>query len=130
LANRLFESLEETHASELGIIHGNKSQNFRENAIASFEEGKHRILIATDVMARGLDFSQISHVFNFDVPKYPENYIHRIGRTGRAEEMGRSILFFTSKEREAKEAIERLMDYPIPQLKFPEDVENFKRINT
>jgi ATP-dependent RNA helicase RhlE len=123
LANRLFESLEETFVSGLGIIHGNKSQNFRENAIAQFEEGTTRVLIATDVMARGLDFSQISHVINFDVPKYPENYIHRIGRTGRAEEKGRSILFYTRKEREDKEGIEKLMDYKIPQLKIPEEVE-------
>lgn len=128
LANRLFESLEETFADELGIIHGNKSQNFREKAIAHFEEGKHRILIATDVMARGLDFSKISYVINFDVPYYPENYIHRIGRTGRAEERGKSILFYTSKEREAKESIEKLMDYKIPQLKFPEDVETTREL--
>jgi ATP-dependent RNA helicase RhlE len=119
LANRLFESLEENYASELGIIHGNKSQNFREKAITNFEQGKHRILIATDVMARGLDFSQISHVINFDVPKYPENYIHRIGRTGRAEEKGKSILFFTRKEREAQRGNRKTYGLQNPANQIP-----------
>lgn len=123
LADRLFNSLLEHIPGGLGIIHGNKSQNFREKTIAKFEQGSHRILIATDVMARGLDFNKVSHVINFDTPSYPENYIHRIGRTGRAEARGKSILFFTSKERENKEAIEQLMDYKIPQMKFPNEIE-------
>jgi ATP-dependent RNA helicase RhlE len=74
-------------------------------------------------MARGLDFDKISHVINFDVPAYPENYMHRIGRTGRAEEAGTTILFFTEKEEEFKTAIETLMEREIPQLEFPEEVE-------
>ncbi|PJA07781.1 MAG: DEAD/DEAH box helicase, partial [Flavobacteriales bacterium CG_4_10_14_0_2_um_filter_32_8] len=74
-------------------------------------------------MARGLDLEKISHVINFDTPTFPENYMHRIGRTGRAEEEGKTILFFTKAEQEAKEAIEKLMDYKIPKLHFPKEVE-------
>jgi ATP-dependent RNA helicase RhlE len=123
IANRLFENLEERFLNEIGVIHGNKSQNFRIKAIEQFEAGKHRVLVATDVMARGLDFSKISHVINFDTPEYPENYIHRIGRTGRAEEKGKSVLLFTEKERPYKEAIEEMMGYKIPETEFPQWVE-------
>ena len=70
------------------------------------DAGKSRILVTTDVMARGLDLDKISHVINFDTPAYPENYMHRIGRTGRAEREGKSILFYTEKEESAKKAIE------------------------
>jgi ATP-dependent RNA helicase RhlE len=119
IANRLYENLEERFLNEVGVIHGNKSQNFRIKAIEQFEAGKHRDLVATDVMARGLDFSKISHVINFDAPEYPENYIHRIGRTGRAEEKGKSVLLYTEKERPEKEAIEEMMGYKIPESEFP-----------
>ena len=128
IADRLYEQLEESFAETVSVIHGNKSQNYRIKSIQHFEEGKHRILVATDVMARGLDFTKISHVINFDTPEYPENYIHRIGRTGRVEETGKSILFFTEKEKENKVAIENLMDYQIPQIAFPEDVEISKEL--
>jgi ATP-dependent RNA helicase RhlE len=74
-------------------------------------------------MARGLDLEKISHVINFDTPNYPENYMHRIGRTGRAEKEGKSILFYTDKEEEWKLAIEMLMDYEIPNKEFPQEVE-------
>ncbi len=74
-------------------------------------------------MARGLDLDKITHVINFDTPAYPENYMHRIGRTGRAEEEGRTILFYTEKEKVYKESIEKLMDYEIPMMDFPKDVE-------
>jgi ATP-dependent RNA helicase RhlE len=74
-------------------------------------------------MARGIDLHQISHVINIDTPKYAENYMHRIGRTGRAEKEGRSILLYTEKEQEDKEAIEALMDYQIPVEELPETVE-------
>lgn len=122
-ADTLFEALEEDYASEVCIIHSNKSQNYRIRSIEQFDEGQHRILVATDVMARGLDLDKITHVFNFDTPAYPENYMHRIGRTGRAEEEGKTILFFTEKEEPSKEAIEALMSYKIPVLDFPDEVE-------
>lgn len=128
IANRLFERLEEHFVDKIGVIHGSRSQNFRIKSIKLFEEEKHRVLVATDVMARGLDFNKISHVISFDTPDYPENYIHRIGRTGRAEEKGKSILFYTKKEQEMKESIESLMDYKIPQTEFPDDVEVSKEL--
>jgi len=123
IADKLYEALEESHGTESGIIHSNKTQNFRIKAIRQFDSGKIRVLIATDVMARGLDFDKITHVINFDTPGFPENYMHRIGRTGRAEEHGKSILFFTPKEEAAKEALETLMAYKIPVMEFPEEVE-------
>ncbi len=123
VADRLFEELEETYRLPVCITHSNKSQNYRLRSIEDFENGTKRILIATDVIARGIDLEKVSHVFNFDTPEYPENYIHRIGRTGRAAEQGKAILFYTPQEEEAKEAIENLMSYKIPVLEFPEDVE-------
>ena len=121
-ADRLFNHLEETYASEMGIIHSNKTQNYRIRNIEAFEAGDIRFLITTDIMARGLDLEKVSHVINMDTPSFPENYMHRIGRTGRAEENGYSILFFTEKEMESKLAIEQLMDYEIPQLTLPENL--------
>ncbi|MDA3953024.1 MAG: DEAD/DEAH box helicase [Bacteroidales bacterium] len=122
-ADKLFEDLEEDYGHEACIIHSNKSQNYRIRSINQFDKGTNRILIATDVMARGLDLEKITHVINFDTPGYPENYMHRIGRTGRAEQKGKTILFFTEKEAESKSAIERLMSLEIPVLEFPEDVQ-------
>lgn len=121
-ADRLFEVLEEDYGSEACIIHSNKSQNYRIRSVKQFDEGLNRILLTTDVMARGLDLEKISHVINFDTPKYPENYMHRIGRTGRAEQKGHTILFYTDKEEAAKKAIEKLMIYDIPELEFPKEV--------
>ena len=122
-ADRLFELLEEDFMSDVAIIHSNKSQNYRIRSVEQFATGEKRIIVATDVMARGLDLEKISHVINLDVPTYPENYMHRIGRTGRAEEQGNSILLYTEKEEELKEGIEGLMDYKIPVVDFPEEVE-------
>ena len=122
LADKLFEEIEEEYGHETCIIHSNKTQNYRIRSIEQFNEGENRILIATDVISRGLDLDKISHVINFDVPHYPENYMHRIGRTGRAEERGQAILFYTEKEEKDKIAIENLMKQEIPEIEFPEDV--------
>lgn len=127
-ADRLFEALEEIFKSEICVIHSNKTQNYRIRSINQFDEGVNRILVATDIMARGLDLEKITHVINFDTPHYPENYMHRIGRTGRAEEEGKTILFYTEKEKEAKKAIETLMDYEIPIVDFPLEVEISKEL--
>ncbi|KJD33168.1 DEAD/DEAH box helicase [Tamlana nanhaiensis] len=123
MADRLFEKLDEFFKEELCVIHSNKTQNYRLRSIEQFREGVNRILIATDVMARGLDIDNVSHVINFDTPEYPENYMHRIGRTGRAERKGESVLFYTEKEQEALENIETLMQMEIPVVDFPETVE-------
>lgn len=122
-ADRLFEALGPHCGSETAIIHSNKTQNYRFASIAQFDKGANRILVTTDVMARGLDLDKITHVFNFDTPVYPENYMHRIGRTGRAEQQGKAILFYTPKEENAKLAIEALMNYEIPRMDFPAEVE-------
>lgn len=119
-ANRLNELLE--FEGELSIIHSSISQNKRTEAIEDFENGNSRILIATDVISRGIDINEISTVISFNTPLYAENYIHRIGRTGRAEKEGNSILLYTEKETELKEAIETLMSYTIPLLEFPKEV--------
>ncbi len=122
-ADRVFEVLDEFYGSEICVIHSNKTQNYRIRSIRQFDEGDNRILVTTDVMARGLDLDKISHVVNFDTPLFPENYMHRIGRTGRAEEEGKSLLFYTNKEEDAKKAIETLMDIQIPELKMPANIE-------
>lgn len=122
-ADRLFDALNIKFGSEICVIHSNKSQNYRIRSIQQFDQGANRLLVTTDVMARGLDLDLISHVINFDTPNYPENYMHRIGRTGRAKQKGKSILFYTEKEAVAKEAIESLMEYRIPLNEFPQEVE-------
>lgn len=122
MADRLFELLELEFPGECCVIHSNKTQNYRLRSIEHFESGKHRMLIATDVMARGLDIDDVSHVINFDTPNYPENYMHRIGRTGRAEKQGHTIAFSTDKELDAIEAIENYMELDIPLLDFPKGV--------
>lgn len=127
-ADRLFDVLKVQYESELCIIHSNKSQNYRLRSLDQFNRGKNRILIATDVIARGLDLENVSHVINMDTPAYPENYMHRIGRTGRAEKEGKSILFFTNDEQEQKAAIEGLMDLQIPENTLPEEIEISKEL--
>ena len=122
-ADQVYELLQPVFGGQVGIIHSNKSQNFRIKSVEQFDTGKFRIIISTDIMARGLDFDKISHVINFDTPEYPENYLHRIGRTGRAERKGKSILFYTKKEEPAKRSIELLMAYKIPKKAFPKEVE-------
>ncbi|SDS40914.1 ATP-dependent RNA helicase RhlE [Gillisia sp. Hel1_33_143] len=123
LADRLFEILSLEFEEECTIIHSNKSQNYRLRSIRQFGDGFCRILVATDVMARGLDIEHVSHVINFDTPEYPENYMHRIGRTGRAERQGISFLLTTEKEEENLEKIQTLMRMEVPQFELPESVE-------
>ncbi|MGV6828030.1 MAG: DEAD/DEAH box helicase [Flavobacteriales bacterium] len=127
-ADRVFEELDDYFGSEVCVIHSNKTQNYRIRSIRQFDNGENRILVATDVMARGLDLDKISHVINIDTPHFPENYIHRIGRTGRAEEEGSSILFFTEKENDHKIAIETLMNYQISVEDIPKEIEISKRL--
>lgn len=128
MADRLFDKLEELFPSETCVIHSNKTQNYRLRSIEQFREGTNRLLVATDVMARGLDIDDVSHVINFDTPDYPENYMHRIGRTGRAERKGVSILLSTEKEQESRERIEELMKMKIDVLDVPEYVEVSKEL--
>lgn len=122
MADLLFDKIEELFPNQSCVIHSNKTQNYRLRSIEQFKEGAHRILIATDVMARGLDIDHVSHVINFDTPHFPENYLHRIGRTGRAEREGQTLLFSTEAEQDFVKAIEALMQMEIPLKEIPEGV--------
>lgn len=127
-ADRLFEVLASSYKDEVCVIHSNKTQNYRIRSIKQFDEGLNRVLVTTDVMARGIDLNKISHVVNFDTPTFPENYMHRIGRTGRAEKKGESLLFYTENEIVYKEAVEALMKMEIPKIPFPQEVEISKEL--
>ncbi|QJW90896.1 DEAD/DEAH box helicase [Spirosoma taeanense] len=122
LADQLYEQLAADFPDQVGVIHSNKAQNHRFEAVNRFQDGTSRILIATDIIARGLDVAEVSHVINFDTPDVPEIYIHRIGRTGRADRQGIAITFITGKEQENQAAIEQLMNYSIPMLPLPENL--------
>ncbi|GAB3997621.1 DEAD/DEAH box helicase [Spirosoma daeguense] len=122
LANQLYEKLDAEFPEQTGVIHSNKAQNQRFDAVDKFKDGTYRILIATDIIARGLDVAEVSHVVNFDMPDVPESYIHRIGRTGRADQQGIATTFITPTDEERQEAIESLMNYQIPLLDFPANV--------
>jgi len=122
LADALFEQISPKFPEQFGVIHSNKSQNNRFETMRSFKESNFRVLIATDIVARGLDISDVSHVLNFDVPEVPENYMHRIGRTGRADKNGVALTFITKADKENREAIEALMNRKIPITSLPEEV--------
>ncbi|MBL7761688.1 MAG: DEAD/DEAH box helicase [Sediminibacterium sp.] len=122
LADQLYEQLEEKFPDQAGVIHSNKEQNYRFNTVKQFKEGNFRFIIATDIVARGIDIAEVTHVINFDLPDVPENYIHRIGRTGRADKKGIAISFVTEKELTALNAIEQLMKYIVPVLPLPESL--------
>jgi len=107
----------------LGIIHSNKAQNFRFDTVQKFQKGAIRVLIATDLIARGIDVIDVTHVINFDIPESPENYIHRIGRTGRADKNGIAITFVSDKDESALLAIEELMQQQLLFTKVTEDIE-------
>ncbi|AZI22653.1 DEAD/DEAH box helicase [Chryseobacterium taklimakanense] len=121
-ADLLFNKIDELLPGQFDVIHSNKSQNYRLKAMKSFENELIRGLITTDVMARGLDISDITHVINFEVPEVPEQYIHRIGRTGRADKDGKAITFVTKKEEPLLLEIEVLMDKELTFIYFPSEV--------
>jgi len=106
-----------------GEIHGNKAQNQRQRALEAFRNGRMRVLVATDVAARGLDVDGITHVFNYDLPMEPENYIHRIGRTGRAGATGIAVSFCDGSERDLLRDIEKMTGKKIPLVATPSDLE-------
>ncbi len=123
LADQLYEQLSKRFPEQAGVIHSNKEQNHRFNTVKQFQNGTYRFVIATDIIARGLDISEVSHVINFDTPEVPENYIHRIGRTGRADKKGIAITFITEKEKPNQDKIETLMKYTIPVAELPMNLE-------
>src|SRR5687767_5005556 len=114
-ANRLAEYLVK-HRVNAARIHGNRSQNQRTEALAGFKSGKYRVLVATDIAARGIDVEALGHVVNFDVPPAPEDYIHRVGRTGRAEMTGEAFTFYSPEEEPDIKGIERAIRKQLPRV--------------
>ena len=114
-ANRLAQQLEKDGLSA-AAIHGNKSQGARTKALAGFKNGEVRVLVATDIAARGLDISQLPHVVNFELPNVPEDYVHRIGRTGRAGNEGEAVSLVCVDEHKLLKDIERLLKKDIPSV--------------
>jgi len=112
-ADRIVDRLEEFLGEDLSVIHSNKAQNTRIKALNDFKEGKSRVLIASDVAARGIDIDDISHVINFDIPTNYVEYVHRVGRTGRAEKSGTASSFVNKGEEELMEKVEALIKKPI-----------------
>jgi ATP-dependent RNA helicase RhlE len=123
ISDMVHTQIEEDFEGQFGVIHSNKSQNYRLSTMAEFQEGNLRGLITTDIMARGLDISNITHVINFEMPELPDLYMHRIGTTGRADATGTAISLITAREEESKFAIELLMDMELAVELFPETVE-------
>ena len=101
-------------------IHGNRSQSQRTEALAGFKNGKYRVLVATDIAARGIDITALGHVVNFDVPAAPEDYIHRIGRTARAELTGAAFTLVSPEEEGSVRGIERAIDKRLPRVTLPD----------
>lgn len=123
LADRLYDALGEELQETTGVIHSNKEQRHRFNVVNHLKDGTYRLVIATDIVARGIDIANVDHVLNFDIPEVAEHYIHRIGRTGRAQQDGEAISFITPKDVEKVNAIQQLMQMDIPLLDFPSEVE-------
>jgi ATP-dependent RNA helicase RhlE len=114
-ANRLREQLEKGGIGA-GVIHGNKSQGARERALEAFRDGSTRVLVATDIAARGIDVDGVSHVINYDLPEVAEAYVHRIGRTARAGASGRAVSLVDGEDRDLLRQIERLIRKQLPTL--------------
>ena len=115
-ANRLADKLVRARI-QADAIHGNKSQNARERALAGFKSGRVRVLVATDIAARGIDVDNVTHVINFELPDEPESYVHRIGRTARAGASGVALSFCDREERDNLRAIERLTRMKVQVVK-------------
>jgi ATP-dependent RNA helicase RhlE len=118
-ADRIAESLGKA-GFRAAVMHGDRSQAERVAALESFRRGAHQVLVATDIAARGLDIEDISHVINYDIPEEPENYIHRIGRTGRAEAEGDAFTLMAPEEEPWITAVERILNHRLPRVLLPD----------
>ena len=119
-ADRVANTLKRANHA-VAVLHSNRTQKEREQALQGFRDGKYEVLVATDIAARGLDIADVSHVVNYDVPQHPEDYIHRIGRTGRAEATGDAYTIMIAEDAPHVFAIERFISQQIPRVKL----ENF-----
>ena len=121
-AENIFKFISRKIDSEVKVIHANKGQNTRINSVEAFKEGEVRVLVATDVAARGIDISLVSHVINFDVPVVYEDYVHRIGRTGRARNEGDALTFANEAEMYHMGKIEKIIKMKVPVAPIPKEV--------
>ncbi len=108
------------------MLHSNRTQRERVEALDGFKSGKYKLMVATDIAARGIDVAGVSHVINYDVPEHPEDYVHRIGRTGRAQKVGDAFTLMNGEELGSLQSIERFIGQKIPRLKL----ENFPYLYT
>jgi len=106
------------HQHAVAVLHSNRTQMEREQALRGFRDGRYEVLVATDIAARGLDIANVSHVINYDVPQHPEDYVHRIGRTGRAEQAGDAFTLMVAEDASHVQAIERFIGQKIPRVRL------------
>jgi ATP-dependent RNA helicase RhlE len=116
-ADKIAQRLKHAHHS-VAVLHSNRTQRERVEALEGFKSGKYELMVATDIAARGIDVAGVSHVMNYDVPQHPEDYVHRIGRTGRAQNVGDAFTIMTAEEIDAVRSIERFVGQKIPRLKL------------
>ena len=102
----------------VAVLHSNRTQQERQRALQGFREGKYEVLVATDIASRGLDIAEVTHVINYDVPQHPEDYVHRIGRTGRAQATGDALTIMVAEDRQPMESIERFIGQKIERVKL------------
>jgi ATP-dependent RNA helicase RhlE len=117
-ADRVAHQLKQANHA-VAVLHSNRTQREREQALRGFRDGRYEVLVATDIAARGLDIAEVSHVINYDVPQHPEDYVHRIGRTGRAQASGDAFTIMVSEDFQHMEAIERFIGQKINHVKLP-----------
>jgi ATP-dependent RNA helicase RhlE len=122
-AEDVYKFIDRKITKSVKVIHANKGQNTRTNSMEEFKNNNIRILVATDVAARGIDITMVSHVINFDVPNLYDDYVHRIGRTGRAKNLGNAITFCNKAEAYHIQKIEELIQMKIPVLQLPPEIE-------
>jgi len=122
IADKIFNKLTPRYGGQMGVIHSNKSQNQRFNILEDFKSGDIRILISTDLVARGVDIFEVSHVINLGLPEVPSAYLHRTGRTGRVDKKGVAISIISDEEIELKNAIEKYINLPLQEMPLPESL--------
>jgi ATP-dependent RNA helicase RhlE len=126
-ADRVARKLQQQNHA-VAVLHSNRTQREREEALNGFRNGRYEVMVATDIAARGIDVEQISHVINFDVPHHPEDYVHRIGRTGRAQAVGDAFTIMSGEDVDEISAIERFIGQKIPRVKLEDFPYEYTRL--